>query len=65
MLDLKAVTHEDFTACLNQPFTIDDETIGAVEIELVEVERRGAFDPETQPRAPFSILFLGQPSTLR
>jgi hypothetical protein len=64
MLDLKTVTHEDFAACLNQTFTIDDEAQGAVEIELVEVECQGNVALEAQGRPRFSILFLGAPEPL-
>ena len=61
MLDLKSVTHEDFSACLNQRFTIDCETVGTVTVELVEVDSRGSFDVSVQSRRPFSILLVGRP----
>jgi hypothetical protein len=60
MLDLKAVTHEDFAACLNQSFTINDEDAGAFEVELVEVDTYGSYDPEVQSRQPFSLLLRGK-----
>ena len=61
MLDLKVASHEDFEACLNQLFTIDDEIAGAVAVELVEVDTHSTFDPDRQSRPPFSILFIGKP----
>ena len=64
MLVLETVTHEDFAACLEQSFTIDDEAAGSVEVELIKVELRGAFDPDTQSRPPFSIVFLGKSEPL-
>ena len=59
MLDLKTASHDDFAACLNQPFTIDDDAAGTVELELVEVATRGTFDPALQSRQSFAILFVG------
>lgn len=64
MLDLQTVTHEDFAACLNQPFKIPDRDKSMLIVQLVEAEPRGSFDPEMQTRQPFSLLFRGPPEPL-
>ena len=64
MLDLKAVTHQDFAACLEQTFVAGGEDTGAVELRLVEARDRSDLGAAGQARAPFCLLFVGPPDTM-
>ena len=56
MLDLASATHQQFEAALNQPFRLGAE---AFSLELLRVDKRGAFDPEVHKRQAFSLIFRG------
>jgi len=59
MLNLQAVTHEDFEPRLHERFTLETPTAASAELELVSVETRGRFDPARDKRQVFSIVFRG------
>ena len=59
MMDLSAVTHEDFEPCLNGTFTVKAEDIDEQQIELIEIKPLGERNPDAKIRQPFSLLFRG------
>lgn len=59
MRDLSSVTFEDFEACLGQSFEVKADTGEIIEFDLIEVKKRGTFDPELDARQAFSLLFRG------
>lgn len=59
MLDLATATHEQFAPGLNRRFRLGLEGGESLELELLRVDKRGAFDPQIHKRQPFSLLFRG------
>ena len=56
---LATLTHEHFEACLNQIFRVRAETGESLELTLVEVNKLGRFDPDTDKRQAFSLVLRG------
>ena len=56
-MELGDATYEDFEACLNERFRLEVES--PTELELVSVEPRGGFEPSSQKRRAFALLFRG------
>ncbi len=59
MTDLGDLTCEQFAGCLNQTFSLEYPGTDALQLELVQVEPKGQFDPERDKRQAFSLLFRG------
>ncbi len=59
MTDLGDLTCEQFAGCLNQTFSLECPGADALQLELIQVEPKGRFDPERDKRQAFSLLFRG------
>ncbi len=58
MPDLSNLTQEQFESHLTQPFQVKSFD-SPLTLVLVEVTKRGSFDPGIQKRHPFSLIFRG------
>lgn len=59
MLDLATVTSELFESALHRTFRLGLDGGESLDLELLKVERRGAFDPQIHKRQAFSLIFRG------
>lgn len=59
MLDLASVTHEQFAAAVKQCFRLGVDGAEPLDLQLLRVDKRGAFDPEIDKRQAFSLVFRG------
>jgi hypothetical protein len=57
MTDIGSLTHEQFEACLKQAFVLDAGDDRIVETVLDEVSPKGAINPRSDRRRPFSVIF--------
>ena len=59
MSDLNHLTHVQFEKCLHQSFQVACADADPVKTELIEVGKRGTFNPESHKRQAFSLIFRG------
>jgi len=59
MKDLSTITIKDFQTSLEQTFLVTLENTDYLKLELTEVKAISRFDPKTDTRQSFSLLFRG------